>query len=631
MCGKSVNVPFFSISSDWRRLIRRHTMNENGTTENTGTFQIGLVLAGAVSAGAYSAGVIDFLIEAADRWYQARQDEESRNVPPEQRKVPGHDVCLRTMAGASAGSMVAALAAVALNAPRYAVDPDHPTADTKNRLYSSWVVKADIGSMLTTTDLPEKDSPLISLLDASFLEGLAAGAIAADQPYEPRPYVADRLPLFISVTNLRGVPYSIDFQGTQVIGHGMSNHADYLRFDVVKPGAASTGGPETGGLRLNPEPRDQQEKDDWKKLARAAIASGAFPIALSPRSLVRDTKDYEERRWTIPFAEVKTVNGIPVCSGRETIPPAWDGNRPDEYTFLAVDGGVMNNEPMEYARQELAGPGLRNERRGDRASRAVLMIDPFPDTVSFEREYKEDPGLTAVAGAIFKSLMAQAGFKADDLKLSRDPNVFSRFVIVPTREKSDRETDKGKWPALASHSLAHFGGFLDEAFRRHDFILGRRNCQRFLQKYFVLPKENPLFARWPRALKEAGSPYLQTRTIDGKEVECLPVIPLVDDLAAEIKQPSWPAIPEARLKALEAKLGVRVKTVLNRLAAGLYAPGQAPAGAPAQKKSFLSRVLLFALKPLLWLFLRWLTGWIKRKMMKIISDNLTAAELLVRE
>ena len=35
-------------------------------------YEVGFVLAGAVSAGCYSAGVMDFLIEALDGYYAAR-------------------------------------------------------------------------------------------------------------------------------------------------------------------------------------------------------------------------------------------------------------------------------------------------------------------------------------------------------------------------------------------------------------------------------------------------------------------------------------------------------------------------------------------------------------------------------
>ncbi len=46
---------------------------------------------------------------------------------------------------------------------------------------------------------------------------------------------------------------------------------------------------------------------------------------------------------------------------------------------------------------------------------------------------------------------------------------------------------------MASAILGGFGGFLAEAFRRHDFYLGRRNCQAFLRWHFALPETNRLF------------------------------------------------------------------------------------------------------------------------------------------
>ncbi len=330
-------------------------MADSVTGKDKKTFEIGLVLAGAVSAGAYSAGVVDFLIEAIDLWYAAKESEASRGVPREQWQVPPHDIRLRAISGSSAGSMVAALAAVVFNEAPCAVNPARlpEKYDETNKLYSSWVVKADIASMLTTADLKEKAGKLTSLLDSSFLKNLAEETMIARPPLNPRAYVADPLALFICVTNLRGVPYAIDFlgdrrggfQGPKVIEHWMSNHADYLRFDVVKPEAGNRSGPVPAGVLLHPDPHDEKEKTAWKKLAQAAVASGAFPFALAPRIIERDAGDYNERAWTVP------------SSGREKIPPDWDGNAPSDYFFLAVDGGVMNNEPLEYARREIAGAG----------------------------------------------------------------------------------------------------------------------------------------------------------------------------------------------------------------------------------------------------------------------------------
>jgi hypothetical protein len=55
-----------------------------------------------------------------------------------------------------------------------------------------------------------------------------------------------------------------------------------------------------------------------------------------------------------------------------------------------------------------------------------------------------------------------------------NPSDHSRFLIVPHRAIGDVEQ---------KHKIAYglLGGFLDEKFRAHDFQLGRRYCQRFLQ------------------------------------------------------------------------------------------------------------------------------------------------------
>lgn len=75
--------------------------------DNKNVYEIGLAMAGAISAGAYSAGVVDFLFQALHEWELAKHDNRKGSVP-------NHSVCVRAAAGASAGSITAALAAVAV-------------------------------------------------------------------------------------------------------------------------------------------------------------------------------------------------------------------------------------------------------------------------------------------------------------------------------------------------------------------------------------------------------------------------------------------------------------------------------------------------------------------------------------
>jgi hypothetical protein len=249
------------------------------------------------------------------------------------------------------------------------------------------------------------------------------------------------------------------------------------------------------------------------------------------------------------------------------------------------------------------------------------MIDPFPDAVPARPDYRADTGLFSVAGAIFQSLMSQAKFKIDELRLARDPNVFSRFVITPTRTRTEREGSKDRWPALASNSLVHFGGFLNEEFRRHDFLLGRRNCQRFLQKYFILPAGNRLFSDWPRRFKEPGSPYLRMIPVAGEDQYYLPIIPLVDDLNGETRepQPPWPEMPEVKLKKLQKGIKTRTRLVLDQTVSGLLGSGS---------KAVFLRVCLLILRLMVRPALGWLAGWLAGKMIKKIYANLAADGLM---
>ncbi|NBR14881.1 MAG: hypothetical protein EBU01_09950, partial [Crocinitomicaceae bacterium] len=63
---------------------------------------MGLCLAGAISAGAYTAGVIDYLIEALERWETEKKQNED---------IPKHRVVIEVIGGASAGGMTGIITA----------------------------------------------------------------------------------------------------------------------------------------------------------------------------------------------------------------------------------------------------------------------------------------------------------------------------------------------------------------------------------------------------------------------------------------------------------------------------------------------------------------------------------------
>ncbi|MGE0748183.1 MAG: Rz1 family lipoprotein [Rhodospirillales bacterium] len=517
----------------------------NGPDER---FEIGLVMAGAISAGAYTAGVIDFLVQALDEWQRAKDD----GAPD----VPSHDTVIKVMTGASAGGITAAIATAAFGGDIEAIEAS-PAGGTGNKLYESWVRRIDIKSLLEARDIAADDAVVSSVLDSSELDVIASDAIKVAPTGRARPYVADPLHVVLSVANLRGVPYAIAGGPIQAFAYQMSAHADYMHFTASAEGRTVPGTLSLDWLDYG--------KPEWQVLKDSALASGAFPVGLKPRLLHRPASDYDLRTWTIPLAPDATATPPVQCCEERPIPPIWPmqiAQNPagHDYRFLCVDGGLMNNEPLELARVLLAGPDGRNPRRGRDAKRAVLMIDPFPNIVPFGLDYTPKDDILNVIKGMFGSLKMQARFKPDELVLAAADDIYSRFMIAPQRKAADGLPSA--FP-MASNALGGFGGFLSQDFRAHDYQLGRRNCQRFLQLHFVLPSEgadkNSLFDRWTDAAKA------KYRVVDGGQAY-LPIVPLVGRAAQPIPAPVWPSYSEAQLADLAERVKSRIDLVVKRLA-----------------------------------------------------------------
>jgi len=122
--------------------------------------------------------------------------------------------------------------------------------------------------------------------------------------------------------------------------------------------------------------------------------------------------------------------------------------------------------------------------------------------------------------------------------------------------------------SLASSVLGGFGAFLSWHYRIHDYLLGRRNCQQFLRRHFVLDADHPMFQHhWNPALTELTDPKDPDKGGHGvmsgtpKRLH-LPVIPLIKgtDVNIKVPVPTWPSgrydpaalaeLTEDRFKAL---------------------------------------------------------------------------------
>ena len=459
------------------------------------TFKIGISMAGAISAGAYTAGVLDFLTEALDDWYKAKA-----NGDP----VPMHEVSIEVFSGASAGGMCAAISAVMLQEDFEHIH-DTNKRDTTNRFYESWVNKIDIRELLKTDDL-RGEAELVSLLDSSIVQQIAAYALTpgtATAP--PRPYVSQNLTLFLSLTNLRGIPYCLNGAAPGSLEESTLFYGDRIRFQTVSSFKAASVAANIHTLDLS----TPGAAGGWDLLQTAAMATGAFPIFLAPRTLQRSGVEYVPPVWE---SVVSAATGTP-----PPVAPVIPPEIASSFSTLNVDGGITNNDPFNYARDYLlsmapACPDAEHLRDPRTADRAVISVAPFPTTEEFDPEFDaaQNSGIFSVLSRLFSALISQSRFFGESLDQIMTGTTFGRFVIAPSdpelaeRYRVGESGPNTKLPAaLQCATLGAFGGFFERGFRAHDYALGRRNCQKFLQDYFVLPENNMLIEAALKAMDPA--------------------------------------------------------------------------------------------------------------------------------
>ena len=519
---------------------------------NRRVFFIGLNMAGAVSAGAYTAGVVDFLIDALDTLEAKRQEQRVKYGDDFSRwEIPAHEVRLVVMSGASAGGMTSAMAAAALCEPFTPVRSPMPTS-SPNRLYKAWVEDIDISRLLEGNDLRDASAPVVSLLDSTPIDGIAQDAVQVTKPLgTKRPWVADGLKLILTLTNLGGIPYAIESgdgnDETQTL-----YHADQSSFEVRWDGGAG----ESSALTLTPG-----SNANWAELAESAKATGAFPIALAARPLKRNSTMYNHRQWRFSKGQPGVVDGHCECEYFDEMRPNWELKDDVKFSTVNVDGGVTNNDPFECARQELLRqaptPGAgHNPRSGQDADRAVISIAPFLSTPIYDPCTPPSGTLPSVIGQLLNALINQSRIQGENIKLTEDPKVYSRWAISPSVDETTRN-------AMASAALGAFGGFLAKEFRDHDYQLGRRNCQRFLQQHFGLPLNNVVYQDYapkPEFLDTFGVP-LEDGTMG------LALIPLFGDLMVEIPEVKV-KIPQQRLIPIVDAACARLKLVASRMLTG---------------------------------------------------------------
>jgi len=555
----------------------------------SGAFELGLVLGGTVSAGAYTGGVLDYFLEALDAWQKAKEVGD-----PE---APLHEVTISTVAGTSGGAINGA---ILLRSAGWQFH--HGESDT-NPFYSSWTRGVDLMKLLEANPI---ENGLDSIFNCASIDEQAEKTIAyKGQPLgsgaspRHRSYLADPLRLIMMVGNVTGLPYSISMGGQADLAHDLIAHADFMRFAL----AVEKGIPNAPASRPDEMALSSTSEVNWDVLRQAALATSAFPVAFRSRGLSRAVEICGYRAVAIP-AENGSAKVVQLI-------PNWDllsrgEKNPLVTNFVTVDGGTINNEPVDLVRTALAGLDGRNKRKPGEADRAVILVDPFSDPENLGP--RTPPGLVEAILPFVMSLVYQARFKPADIALAHDETVYSRYLVAPVGPGPSGKRTVGK-DAIASGGLGGFLGFVDAGFLRYDYALGRANAHAFLTKHLAIPEKanNPIFNSWSDDQKR-----IYRFTDDG--IDYLPLIPLMAPLRSN--PPSlrpWPrlrAMPEGLSDAIAARADAVFALARRR-------------GAP---ESWWKRALMSS-----YIWLGWkgyLRGALRNGALKVVHDGLIRQQLL---
>ncbi|WP_114376862.1 patatin-like phospholipase family protein [Elioraea thermophila] len=525
-------------------------------------FRLGLVLDGTVSAGAWTAGALDALFEVLDAWQAAKDAGEA---------VPRHRVVIEIAGGASGGAVCAALM---MRAARrkfpYGATPGNPFFDL-------WVNALDARDMLVRDDLADSRRSVESILAAKAIENAMAALLRWHGAGEvERPWIRDPFRVLMTLTNLRGVPYRLSLRpdaNNNPRSTRFVSHADHVTFVL---GSKDPPKDQRKERKDSDRPRSDEFFIDarlpyasngwWTTLARHARASGAFPVVFPAVTLSRPYAHYHWRAVMVPSA--RTADG---AAGARVFEPAllepdWpaDERLDQDYTYVAVDGGALNNSPFRLVHDRMAGLGGVLERDESKAQAAIVIISPL--AAGAAAPAWTPPGdVISVGGRLIGALVAHGRYSASELLLASRDDVASRHLFLPKRESSARQ-DHEYWgeDALCGSGLEAFLGFLHPALRLHDFLLGRWNMRGWLRRHFTMPVNHPLVRDYfpPRKIE------------DYKGVQGVQIIPIVQHHLGHVQQPPWPfddprdARDLRHLSVLGGDLTPRLRRVLHRLGLG---------------------------------------------------------------
>ena len=462
---------------------------------------LAVVLSGAVSLGAFEAGAVYELVLAEQAGLRAGKNALRVDV----------------LVGSSAGAMTASQAAYCLQ-----------TGTDPRSLYTAWVDLASLDRLMPRGEETWRGS--------SFLSGRAVQELA-DQVFVPpgpnagAPAVTWPIRLVVTLTSIEGAQYYVTRRDQSRLP--VWSYADAMSF------------------RLEPQAYDPEL---WDRIKKAAIASGAFPVALPPVPITRQPEDFiiqgsrkEDGEITLTYYDGGVINNRPFGLAVDAVldlappggpvaphtfvliepdPPELRPQKPHQSSYDMVDVGlaafttafrhdslyqdfvnfVRVNDRLAIADELTQAVARALAAAGPEAAR-LLHDELQPRLAAIGARAARTAGVdvqTWVNQALVRSrrrvAMSVPSVQNQGSKMMESLAVMRLLVDMAAGLENKEVFDASRVsPADPANELAgiffgHFGGFLDRRFREHDFMLGRWYMNRWLREHGITYESD---VSWP--------------------------------------------------------------------------------------------------------------------------------------
>jgi Patatin-like phospholipase len=491
----------------------RPTGQEGSRQVSMPTKYLAITIAGAVSLGSYEAGATYELLDAIR---QHNDDAETH--------AKGDFIRIDVLTGASAGGMAAAILAQKLLYQKDVfVDSAGKSSPYDNPLYNTWVLGISAAGLLDTVDKPIAeggDPASLSLLASSLIEQISKNTLAQQDSTGSIPLLggmhnaidlARGLRLGLALTNVNGVNY-----GYELFGGGEFRYTNFSDQMLRAFSVADRSFP------------------PWSEVSEAAVACGAFLFAFRTKDLTRTRSDYEPsttldpwpgnaQSYPFTYTDGGVLQNQPLGMAKNLV-DLNDNHLGNENRFYLF----VSPSPMEGI-QDL---GLHEDdtniiQVGKRLIDIYMGQSVFRDWIQAQNINEQidllDARATALAQALLANEIDAGGLAAASqqiltllysssgdeetqaqaqARLARqyaievstlggaDTATAQAFILaILALEKAADLGERDKMQIygivtqvgkLAGAGLAAFVGFLDQAFRQHDYDWGRTVAQQLL-------------------------------------------------------------------------------------------------------------------------------------------------------